>query len=279
MHAHKLPKLPVEPEHARKRVLLVSDAPDVRAFLQRTIASQGHDACTPTDDAHARALLRNERFDGLLIDVASFGGRGWELMAFLSALPDAPLAVALLGQADIARADDARRLGAVDVLVKPADAPSVSRSLQLAIGKNVRPAFSSQSKRHRCQPSHQRRCSPSPNGWREHPVRPLSSRGRAVPERKSSPPHIHEMSERRSKPFVRVNLAAFPESMIEAELFGAARGAFTDSKKERPGLLASAHGGTLMLDEIHRVSDRPSAQAPACARRTALLSTRPRPRT
>jgi two-component system response regulator HydG len=62
--------------------------------------------------------------------------------------------------------------------------------------------------------------------------------------------HIHESSERRRAPFVRVNLAAIPDAMIEAELFGAVRGAFTDSKRDRAGLLASAEGGTLLLDEL-----------------------------
>ena len=61
---------------------------------------------------------------------------------------------------------------------------------------------------------------------------------------------IHEASERRDAPFVRVNLAAIPESMIEAELFGSVRGAFTDSKKDRAGHFASAEGGTILLDEI-----------------------------
>ena len=61
---------------------------------------------------------------------------------------------------------------------------------------------------------------------------------------------IHERSDRRSGPFVRVNLAAIPESMIEAELFGSVRGAFTDSKRDRAGHFASAEGGTILLDEI-----------------------------
>jgi transcriptional regulator with PAS, ATPase and Fis domain len=61
---------------------------------------------------------------------------------------------------------------------------------------------------------------------------------------------IHEMSARKTGPFVRVNLAAIPESMIEAELFGSVRGAFTDSKRDRAGHFASAEGGTILLDEI-----------------------------
>jgi transcriptional regulator with PAS, ATPase and Fis domain len=62
--------------------------------------------------------------------------------------------------------------------------------------------------------------------------------------------YIHETSERRNGPFVRVNLAAMPESMVEAELFGSVRGAFTDAKRDRAGHFASAEGGTLLLDEI-----------------------------
>ncbi|MGH7434262.1 MAG: sigma-54 interaction domain-containing protein, partial [Polyangiaceae bacterium] len=62
--------------------------------------------------------------------------------------------------------------------------------------------------------------------------------------------YIHHMSERRNGPFVRVNLAAIPENMVEAELFGSLRGAFTDSKRDRAGHFASADGGTLLLDEV-----------------------------
>jgi transcriptional regulator with PAS, ATPase and Fis domain len=62
--------------------------------------------------------------------------------------------------------------------------------------------------------------------------------------------HIHRKSTRHAQPFVRLNVAAIPESMIEAELFGSTRGAFTDSKQSRVGHIASADRGTLLLDEI-----------------------------
>jgi two-component system response regulator FlrC len=61
---------------------------------------------------------------------------------------------------------------------------------------------------------------------------------------------IHEMSDRHRAPFVRVNLAAIPDSMVEADLFGSVRGAFTDSKRDRPGHFTSASGGTILLDEL-----------------------------
>src|SRR4029079_1383256 len=61
---------------------------------------------------------------------------------------------------------------------------------------------------------------------------------------------IHSQSLRRRSPFVRVNLAAIPDTMVEAELFGSVKGAFTDSKRDRAGHFASAEGGTVLLDEI-----------------------------
>jgi len=61
---------------------------------------------------------------------------------------------------------------------------------------------------------------------------------------------LHERSARKSGPFIAVNCAAVPETLLESELFGHVRGAFTDAKKARKGLLQEAHGGTLLLDEI-----------------------------
>ncbi|HEV8548336.1 MAG TPA: sigma 54-interacting transcriptional regulator, partial [Polyangiaceae bacterium] len=61
---------------------------------------------------------------------------------------------------------------------------------------------------------------------------------------------LHDGSSRRGRAFVEVNCSAIPESLVEAELFGFERGAFTDARKPKPGLLELAHGGTLFLDEV-----------------------------
>jgi transcriptional regulator with PAS, ATPase and Fis domain len=65
--------------------------------------------------------------------------------------------------------------------------------------------------------------------------------------------HIHENSPRARKPFVPVNCAALPAELVESELFGSVRGAFTDAKKDRPGLIGAAHEGTLFLDELNEM--------------------------
>ncbi len=67
---------------------------------------------------------------------------------------------------------------------------------------------------------------------------------------------IHYLSSRRAAPFVPVNCGAIPETLVESELFGHARGAFTDAKESREGVIGQAHGGTLLLDEVDALSPR-----------------------
>jgi transcriptional regulator with PAS, ATPase and Fis domain len=65
---------------------------------------------------------------------------------------------------------------------------------------------------------------------------------------------IHHMSRRRNKPFIKVNCGALPDPLLESELFGYVKGAFTDAKKDKPGRFAIAHGGTIFLDEVGDMS-------------------------
>ena len=70
---------------------------------------------------------------------------------------------------------------------------------------------------------------------------------------------IHNLSRRKNKPFVQVNCYALPDTLLESELFGYEKGAFTDAKKDKPGRFALASGGTIFLDEVGGMS--PSLQA------------------
>src|SRR5581483_11862467 len=72
--------------------------------------------------------------------------------------------------------------------------------------------------------------------------------------------HIHRWSGRSTGPFVRVNCAALPDTLLESELFGFERGAFTGADRKKVGLIEAAHGGTLFLDEVGEMSTRTQAK-------------------
>ena len=83
---------------------------------------------------------------------------------------------------------------------------------------------------------------------------------------------IHRAGARAERPFVDVNCAAIPETLLEAELFGFERGAFTDARQAKPGLFQAADGGTIFLDEVGLLPDAMQAKPPT------KISTRPRAR-
>ena len=232
------------------RILVVDDEAEIGDMIRRALEHRGYSVDVARDVREATRRLDAESYDGLLLDLRLAGeDDGLAVLEHVRSMPMPPITVMMSAFADIPGVTDAMRRGAVDFIEKPFrvnDLVSrVERALQGA--------------------SSQRRVAT------HGPIAVSAAMKRvfALADRVASTPassalivgesgvgkeivatRIHEGSERRAAPFVRVNLAAIPESMVEAELFGSIRGAFTDSKRDRAGLLASAEGGTLLLDEI-----------------------------
>ncbi len=207
--------------------------------------------------AGAKRSLAARHFDAILLDVYLPDGKGLDVLDRAIELDAPPVALMMTARADIRSAVEAIRRGAADFLEKPLDLDDLATRLERAL--------ETAAMRRKLAIYEARDAAQATAILESGPIReamliagrvastPASSAllvGESGVGKEIFATCIHEMSARRSGPFVRVNLAAIPESMIEAELFGSVRGAFTDSKRDRAGHFASAEGGTLLLDEI-----------------------------
>jgi DNA-binding NtrC family response regulator len=249
-------------------ILLIDDESDVRQPLRDVLTDAGHVVTEANDGRKATALLRETVFDVILSDVRMPGVDGLTLLR--SARRDAPLTdfILMTAFADIGQAVAALKEGASDYLIKPFDLDELlhhigridstrsmrrelveaRRALLLRAPSNRLVGQSDQmlklkSRIEMIAPSEAATLIMGESGTGKELVARL----------------LHERSLRSGKPFVAVNCAAFPETLIEAELFGFERGAFTGAVKKREGRFRAADGGTLFLDEIAELP--PSAQA------------------
>ncbi|GAB4234440.1 MAG: sigma-54 dependent transcriptional regulator [Acidobacteriota bacterium] len=249
-------------EKIRFSVLLVDDDPAQRQFL-RAALERDYRVTAASSGEEARQLLQKQGYDLVLTDERMPGMSGLELLQWVrESTPETPV-VLLTAYGSIESAVEAMRLGAADYLTKPVGSPEelrlvVSRCLRqkvLAAEKKV-----TQAERELEFPSDIVAASP---GMRRalHLARQVapetttvlitgeSGTGKEVVAR-----YIHRLSPRADGPFVAVNCAALAETLLDSELFGHEKGAFTGAVQSRPGRFELAHGGSLFLDEIGEMS-------------------------
>jgi DNA-binding NtrC family response regulator len=263
------------------RVLIVEDDPAMCDLLEAQLTRRGFEAISRRSAQQALALLRTEDFQVLVADHNMPGTSGISLCEELSAnRPDLPVVViTAFGSMETAIA--AIRAGAYDFLTKPFETEQLVLTLERAI---VHRALKQEVKRLRRAVSESARFGEILG--ESTAIRTLCDLiGRAAGSEATVlitgesgtgkdlvATALHERSERRSGPFVAINCAAVTESLLESELFGHKRGAFTDARENRPGLLVQAKGGTVFLDEI---GDMPLAMQAKLLRAIESRSVRP----
>ena len=242
-----------------KRVLLVDDDKDFGRTLERSLPSKGYDPRWVQSSADAIEAINEGDYSVVLCDIRMPKTDGLALCAeIVTRRPELPV-ILLTGFGTFDAAVAALRAGAYDFLSKPATLDTIAFALDRAVRHH---ALQNEVSRLRRVESEARiehslvAKSPAMRRVLDAVGRVADSSASVLISGESGTGKevvaraIHENSSRKNQPFLAVNSAAMPAQLLESELFGHEKGAFTDARDARPGLFREAQGGTVLLDEI-----------------------------
>jgi two-component system response regulator AtoC len=245
--------------HETIRVLVVDDEEPLRRLLKKELGRKGFPVEVAADGMAALAVLKDSVFDVLLLDIVMPGIDGIELMNRLKADPASPVIIVLTGKATVETAVEAMKNGAYDYLTKPYkldelvvvinrafEYRKLSRKNQLLEQELLRKESPSE---FICSSGQMkeilgliRKIAPTDS--------PVFIQGESGTGKELVANTIWRYSRRNGAPFVALNCATLSESLIESEIFGHEKGAFTHAYQKKHGLVEVADKGTLFLDEI-----------------------------
>lgn len=249
-------------------ILVIDDEPDLRTLYELTLLREGYRVETAGSVSDAKALLEHQRFSVVITDMRLPDGLGIELLVYLKQAQRLERCVVITAHGSAENAVESLKAGAFDYLTKPVDLRQFRSVIASAAQDSNLPGVAV-----RTSLSHHPRGADHANagaialehlvgesaimrGVKERIVKvsrsmaPVLVRGESGTGKELAARALHANSHRFAGPLVAVNCSAIPDNLLEAEFFGARKGAYTGSTHDRDGFFQSAKGGTLFLDEI-----------------------------
>lgn len=240
-------------------ILIVEDEPIIRAALKRLLERNGYQASEAGSVQEALDILEPGKFDLIISDLRLPGAPGTELIPHAGNTP----VLIMTSYASLRSAVDSMKLGAMDYIAKPFDNKDMLATIARVLTER---STSAQPENNQPQAETAVTADNSDIGiigsspemqtlfGKIRKVAPADANvlihGESGTGKELVARALHNLSDRANAPMISVNCAAIPETLIESELFGHERGAFTGADKARAGLVEAADGGTLFLDEI-----------------------------
>jgi two-component system, NtrC family, response regulator HydG len=237
-------------------VLVVDDDAGIRESAAMALEKVGLKTVQAGDVTGALQALRAHRIDVVLSDIYMPGESGLTLLQAIAERKNPPRVILMTARGTIETTALAQRIGAFDYLAKPFDLNDLIARVRAALGERVADEVEIEAgPASRMVGSH-----PSMIAMYKAIARvaslnvPVVILGESGSGKELVAQSIHDLGGRVAGPFIAINCGAIPDTLLENELFGSTRGAFTDSRQDRRGALSRADGGTLFLDEIGDIS-------------------------
>jgi len=241
------------------RILVVDDDETIRNLLHDMLIANGHHVSTAPDARGAAEALKASEFELVITDLMLPDGDGLEVLRLARARPYEPEVLVVTAYGTIDSAVEAVKAGAFDYLTKPIATQKLLLTVDRAVERReLRNEVSALRREVGERYSAEGLVAASPGMRRVLELVEMVAatdsavliQGESGTGKELVARSIHFRGARAARPFIAINCAALPEALLESELFGYAKGAFTGAATEKKGLFEDADGGTLLLDEI-----------------------------
>jgi DNA-binding NtrC family response regulator len=243
-----------------KRILVADDEKLMNDFLREILRRKGHHVDQALDGDSAIKMLRQHRYDLVVADKKMPGNDGIDVLKAMLSIQPSTRFVMMTAYGTVEGAVEAMKLGAFDYIMKPFDANQIEEVIRKALrGCTEKQPTPDESMQIVGQSERMREVLEMVGI-----VAPTSAAvmitGETGTGKELVAREIQRLSKRRDKPFIRLNCAALPDGLIESELFGHERGAFTGAMRMRKGKFELADGGTILLDEVGEIGTQMQAK-------------------